>query len=123
MRKSFAITGVLALCCGAFAPAASAQPNQLMACSIYEREPFKTSGSSTVTGKGGQEGTCTTQVSINLKRQRTGPDQVLKTASRVGPGGLTVFQACDWSGSWGLYVETFTPNGSKVLSRVVQTTC
>lgn len=121
MRKTMAFVGVVALFWGAFAPAASARPNQLMACTPYANAPFKSG--STVTGKGGQTGTCTNTVSINLKRQRTGPDQVLKTGSRTGPGGITVYQACDWPGSYGLYVEAFQPNGSIVLSNVVETTC
>lgn len=49
---------------------------------------------------------------INLKRDRWGPDQVLSTASKWGSGRMGITAGCDWTGTWGMYVEGYEGSNS-----------
>lgn len=118
MKKLCAAAGAVALAVVTLAGPSSASTT---ACTPYANNPYKLGG--TVYGTGGQTGTCSTKVDVNLKRQRPGPDQLLVHGSRNGPGSVPLRQACDWSGSWGIYVESYTPNGSIVYSDVEQISC
>lgn len=91
------------------------------ACS-YDAGSVSHEASDTVIGDGSASGTCGT-VYMNLKRQRPGPDQVLDNESREGAGALDISKSCDWSGSWGIYVEVYGDQDSTSYSSVVEINC
>lgn len=104
-------TGVLAL--GLSVPS---QASASAACSYYAQSPFRDS-SDTVFGQGGGSGSCAT-VNMNLKRQRTGPDQVLAHTDRSGAGNMVINKSCDWSGTYGVYIEVYGSQDSTVYAPV-----
>lgn len=83
-------------------------------------DPYNSGG--TVHGTGDADGDCGS-ASANLKRQRTGPDQVLSNTSRVGAGQLPLPHACDWVGSWGIYVEVYGSQDSTSYSSTNEIDC